>query len=110
MTNKILVFCTCESKEAAERLAKLLLEARLAACVNVITQIRSFYWWKEKIESADEALMIIKTSTGLFDQVRERIQSAHSYDVPEIISVPITAGSPAYLEWLGGELTPRGNS
>src|SRR5215469_1239647 len=104
MTNKILVFSTCESKDEAERLAKALLEAHLAACVNVITQIRSFYWWKEKIESADEALMVIKTSTELFDQVRELIESRHSYDVPEVIALPITAGSAAYLEWLTKEL------
>ena len=104
MTNKILVFSTCESKDEAERLAKALLEARLAACVNVITQIRSFYWWQEKIESADEALMVIKTSTDLFDQVRDLIQSRHSYDVPEIIALPVTAGSPPYLDWLTREL------
>ena len=104
MTNKILVFSTCESKDEAERLAKALLEAHLAACVNVITQIRSFYWWKEKVESADEALMVIKTSTELFDQVRDLIESRHSYDVPEIIALPITAGSAAYLEWLTREL------
>jgi periplasmic divalent cation tolerance protein len=104
MTNKILVFSTCESKDEAERLAKALLEAHLAACVNVIAQIRSFYWWKEKIESADEALMVIKTSTELFDQVRELIESRHSYDVPEVIALPITAGSAAYLEWLTKEL------
>jgi len=104
MTNKILVFSTCESKDEAERLAKALLEAHLVACVNVITQIRSFYWWKEKVESADEALMVIKTSTELFDQVRDLIESRHSYDVPEIIALPITAGSAAYLEWLTREL------
>ncbi|HKD09715.1 MAG TPA: divalent-cation tolerance protein CutA [Bryobacteraceae bacterium] len=110
MTNKILVFSTCESKEEAERLAKALLEARLAACVNVITQIRSFYWWQEKIESADESMMVIKTSSDLFDQVRELIQEKHSYDVPEIIAIPITAGSPAYLNWLGGELAEPGQT
>jgi periplasmic divalent cation tolerance protein len=104
MTNKILVFSTCESKEEAERLANALLEARLAACVNVVTQIRSFYWWKGKIESADEALIVIKTSSELFDQVRDLIHSKHSYDVPEVIALPVTAGSPAYLDWLSGEL------
>jgi periplasmic divalent cation tolerance protein len=104
MTNKILVFSACECKEEAERLAKALLEARLAACVNVITQVQSFYWWKDKIESANEYLMVIKTSTELFDQVRDLILSEHSYDIPEIIAVPITAGSTAYLEWLSREI------
>jgi len=104
MTNKILVFSACESKDEAERLAKALLEARLAACVNLIPQIRSFYWWKEKIESADEYLLVIKTSADLFEQVRDLIHSKHSYDLPEVIALPITAGSPAYLDWLTREL------
>lgn len=104
MTNKILVFSACDSKEEAELLARALLESRLAACVNIIPQIQSFYWWKEKIESAHEYLLVIKTSADLFDQVRDSIHAKHSYDVPEVIAVPITAGSAAYLEWLTREL------
>ena len=106
MTNKILIFTSCGSKEEADELAGKLLEAHLAACVNVLMQSRSFYWWKGKIEEADEWLLIVKTSRDLFDKVRSLLESAHSYELPEVLALPVVDGSPNYLAWLDAELAP----
>src|SRR5581483_12447292 len=100
MTDKIVVFSTCGSAEEAERLARRLLEARLAACVNVITQIQSFYWWKGEIENSPECLLVIKTSRALFESLRGLLESAHSYTLPEMLAVPVVDGSPGYLAWI----------
>jgi periplasmic divalent cation tolerance protein len=104
MTNKIVVLSTCGSHEEAEKLARHLLEARLAACVNVIMQTRSFYWWQGKIEEAGEWLLVIKTSRDLFEQLRTVLESAHSYELPEVLAIPIVEGSPNYLTWMDREL------
>ena len=104
MTNNIVVYSSCGSSEEAGRLAHRLLQARLAACVNVITQIRSYYWWKGKIEEAPECLLIVKTSRDKFDQLRLVLEAAHSYELPEVIALPVIDGSPNYLAWLEGEL------
>lgn len=105
MTNKIVVLSTCGSAEEAESLARKLLEARLAACVNVLMQIRSFYWWKDKVEEAGEWLLIIKTSREHFERVRLLLETAHSYELPEVLAVPVVEGSPNYLDWLDRELS-----
>src|SRR5665213_196435 len=109
MTDKIVVLSTCGSAEEAERLARLLLEARLAACVSVIMQVRSFYRWQGKIEDADEWLLIVKTSRELFTDVSRLIGASHSYELPEVLALPVADGSPAYLKWFDGELaSPKG--
>ena len=105
MTDKIVVFSTCGSAEEAERLARQLVEARLAACVNIITQLQSYYRWKGKVETSAEYLLIIKSSRDLFDQLRLKLESAHSYELPEVLAMPIVAGSPNFLAWLDAELT-----
>ena len=104
MTDKIVVFSTCGSREEAEKLARHLLEARLAACVNVIMQIQSFYWWQGKIEDSQEWLLVIKTARDLFDKVRAVLETAHSYELPEVLALPIVDGAPNYLAWLDREL------
>jgi len=104
MTDKIVVLTTCGSPEEAVRLARRLIEARLAACVNVIMQIRSFYRWKGEIADAGEWLLIIKTSRDKFDALRVVLEGAHSYELPEVLAIPVVAGSPTYLTWLEGEL------
>jgi periplasmic divalent cation tolerance protein len=104
MTDKIVVFSTCGSAEEAESLARQLLEARLAACVSVIMQIQSYYWWKDKVEHATECLLLIKTSRDLFGQLRSKLETAHSYELPELLALPVIAGSPNYLAWLSAEL------
>lgn len=105
MTDKIVVFSTCGSQEEAERLARRLVEEHLAACVNVISPVRSFYRWKGAIEDATEWLLAIKTSRELFDRVRATLESAHSYELPEVLALPVVEGSPGYLAWMEGELS-----
>ena len=107
MTDKIVVLTTCASDEEAARIARALVEKRLAACVNVMPAGRSFYRWKGAIEDDQESLMVIKSSRGLFDQLRVEIEKLHSYELPEVIAVPIVDGSEGYLEWLDRELATK---
>lgn len=91
----------CSSPKEARRIAKALVERRLAACVNTIAApVESVYRWKGKIEKAKEYLLLIKTSRARFAAVERTIRESHSYDVPEIIAVPIVSGSRDYLSWL----------
>ncbi len=100
MTDKIVVLSACASPEEAERIARALVEKRLAACVNMLPAMRSIYRWKDAIEDQQETLLVIKSSRGLFNSVRAQIEKLHSYEVPEVIALPITAGADAYLEWM----------
>src|SRR5580658_2168369 len=104
MTDKIVVLSTCASPEEAERIARALVEKRLAACVNVLPAVRSIYRWKDAIEDQQETLLVIKSSRGLFDALRAQIEKMHSYEVPEIIALPMVDGAEAYLEWMGRAL------
>jgi periplasmic divalent cation tolerance protein len=100
MTDKIVVLSTCGSAEEAARIARTLVEKKLAACVNVMPAVRSVYRWKGAVEDQEETLLVIKSSRGLFDQLRTEIEKLHSYEVPEVIAVPIVEGAEGYLEWL----------
>lgn len=104
MTDKIIVFSTCGSAEEAVKIARTLVEQHLAACVNVLPGMRSFYRWKGAIEEEAELLLIIKTSRALFDRLRAELEKLHSYEVPEVLALPIVAGSPNYLNWMASEL------
>lgn len=104
MTDKILVLNTCATAEEAERIARLLLDRKLAACVNVVPGLRSFYHWNGAIESAEECLLLIKSSRPLFEPLRAALEQAHSYDVPEVLALPIVEGASNYLNWLAGNL------
>jgi periplasmic divalent cation tolerance protein len=104
MTDKIVVLNACASAEEAERLARSLVEQRLAACVTVITPVRSFYRWNGAVTDAAEWLLVIKTSRPLFARLRAALESAHSYEVPEILAVPVIEGSANYLSWIDSEL------
>jgi periplasmic divalent cation tolerance protein len=104
MTDKIVVFCTCASAPEAEKIARGLVEAKLAACVNVLPGARSFYRWRGNIEDSSEFLLIVKSSRGRFDALRAEIERLHSYEVPEIIALSIAEGAPNYLNWLDVEL------
>ena len=108
MADYIQVVTTAERKEDAERIARALVEARLAACVQVLGPITSTYRWKGAIETAQEWQCVAKTRGDLFPEIDEAIRGVHPYDVPEILAVPITAGSLAYLEWMEGELKASG--
>jgi periplasmic divalent cation tolerance protein len=104
MTDKIVVFSTCGSAGEAERLARRVVDERLAACVNVISPVRSFYRWKGVVEDSAEWLLVIKSSRGLFEALRAALESAHTYEVPEVIAIPVVEGSPNYLSWIEQEL------
>ena len=99
MTDYIVVFVTAPENEAAA-LAKALVEERLAACVNIVPGLRSIYWWQGKIETAPEVLCIMKTRRNLFETLRDRVRELHSYEVEEIIALPIVAGNLPYLDWI----------
>ena len=100
MTDKLLVLSTAESQAEAARIAEELLERRLAACVNVIGRIQSFYRWEDKLQRAEEYLLIIKTVRSQEEPVRAAIRELHSYELPELISISIDDGSPDYLKWM----------
>ena len=105
MSDYIQVVTTTERKEDAERIARALVEARLAACVQVLGPITSTYRWKGAIETSREWQCVAKSRLDLYARLEETIRGAHPYEVPEILALPITAGSQGYLEWLDGELT-----
>ena len=104
MTGKIIVITSCPSAEEGAILAQKLVAEKLAACVSVLPGMRSFYRWKGQMESADEVLLLIKTSQHLFDRLRSAVEAQHSYEVPEILALPVVDGAPRYLDWLSGEL------
>lgn len=100
-----IVLCNCPNDDIANRIAKHLVELKLAACVNVLPGIRSVYQWQGNIEIDSEVQLIIKSRDNLFEQVTQEIAKLHPYDVPEVIAVDITSGHHAYLQWLEESLT-----
>jgi periplasmic divalent cation tolerance protein len=100
MTNAVVGLVTCSSRAEARKVARAVLTKRLAACVNIVTGLESHYWWRGKIESARECLLLIKTTRGRTAAVTRTVKAAHSYEVPEIIFLPILAGERRYLGWL----------
>jgi periplasmic divalent cation tolerance protein len=104
MTDKRIVLSTAGSIEEARRIARVLVEEKLAACVNVVPQIESFYWWQEKVENAQEFLLIVKTTAELSADVCQKIKELHSYELPEAIEITISAGSAEYLDWIGASV------
>ena len=104
MTDKIVVLCTCASPEDGERLARALVAGRLAACVNVVPGMRSFYRWKGAIEASDECLLVIKSSRNLFAALSAAIEKLHPYELPEVLALQVVDGSTNYLNWLTLEL------
>jgi len=107
MTEHVVVLVTCANAAEARRIARGLVEKRLAACVNLLdTPVRSVYRWKGKVETAWERLLVIKTSRKRLAAVRREVERRHSYEVPEVIALAIAAGSRAYLRWLGENVRP----
>jgi len=106
MTDKIVVFSTCDSEDQAGRVARALVEQRLAACVNILPGARSIYHWKGQVEDTAEWLLVIKSRRDLMDDLRAAIGKIHSYEVPELLAVPVVDGSESYLAWLDRELRP----
>jgi len=104
MNGKLIVFVSCSGMPEARKIARVLVEKRLAACANIVPRVHSVYRWKGKVESAGETLMILKTSRKHFAALQREVMRLHSYDTPEIIAVPIAAGAHKYLAWLDGSL------
>jgi len=104
VTDKVIVYTTCGNATEAEALARDLIDNRLAACVNVIPGLLSYYRWQGKIENDAELMMMIKTSRHLLGEVHATLDRMHSYELPEMIVVPILDGSTSYLDWMDQEL------
>ena len=104
MTRFTAVLVTAGSMEEAEKIAGKLLDEKKAACVNIIPGVKSFFRWEGKKESNEEVLMIVKSRVEILDEVIEAVKTNHSYDVPEIIALPIAGGDENYLKWMEGEI------
>ncbi|WP_027457034.1 divalent-cation tolerance protein CutA [Dechloromonas agitata] len=98
-----LVITNCPDEETANRIALAVVEAKLAACVNILPRVQSIYRWQGAVESVAEVPLLIKTTAAAYPALEAAIRESHPYDVPEIIALPITAGLPAYLNWLAAE-------
>ena len=109
MTN-ILVFMTTANKREAEKIVKELLDKHLIACANIIGPVESHFWWQNKTEKADEFLILMKSNQRLFNKLTKTVKELHSYDVPEILAIPIVEGYRPYLEWLKASLSDFGES
>ena len=101
MDTKKIILTTTSSADEARRIGRALVERRQAACVNLVGPIESIYRWKEEVESAQEWLLLIKTTATSFDDVQATIGELHSYELPECVQLPIDDGSEEYLNWIG---------
>ena len=99
----LIVFMTASNREEAVKIVRTLLEERLIACGNILDPVSSFFWWKGKIEEEKEVLVIMKSHEKLFKKLSKRVKELHSYDVPEIIALPIVGGNQDYLDWIKSE-------
>lgn len=107
MSHYIVVITTASTKIEATKIVRCLLEERLIACANIIGPISSLFWWKDKIDEATEFLVLMKSSRKLFDKLSARVKAIHSYEVPEILALPVLKGLPSYLSWLDANLEPE---
>jgi len=100
----VIIFVTCASKKEAEKIVAALLNKRMVACGNIVGGVESKFWWKGKIDSAKETLLILKTKAAKFRAVGKEVERLHSYDVPELIAMPIVRGSKKYLNWINDNI------
>jgi periplasmic divalent cation tolerance protein len=103
VANPCILYVTASSGDEAERISRALLEERLVACVNILENITSHYWWKGEIQTGNEVLLIAKTMDTLVARAVEKVKSIHSYECPCIVSLPISGGNPAFIKWLEEE-------
>lgn len=96
----LLVYTTCGDAEQAQSLAEILVRQKLVACVNILPQVQSVYIWNNEIQQDDELLLVMKTHQRCYEQLEQTILACHPYEVPEIIALPVVAGSKAYLDWV----------
>ena len=106
----IAVLVTVPSQEAGGRIARALVEERLAACVNLVPGLVSTFWWEGGVQTEAEALLIVKSQRSLFEALAARIRSLHPYTVPEIIAIPLVAGNAPYLDWVRDAVSPAGET
>lgn len=106
MTDKVVIMVTAASRRECRKIARHLVEAKLAACVNITLVVESIYRWEGKLADDKEFLMLIKSTRGLFPQIKAEISKIHSYHTPEIICLPIIDGSRNYLQWIGDSVKP----
>jgi periplasmic divalent cation tolerance protein len=102
--NSVVILVTTATDEEAHEVANALLKERKAACVNILPKISSLFWWQDKLNSAQESLLIVKTKASLLKEIIELVRAVHSYEVPEIIALPIIGGNPDYLAWIAKEV------
>lgn len=107
MSDYLQVFTTIGSKEEAQRVARALVEQRLAGCVQIVGPIHSTYWWQGQIETAEEYLCLVKASNEVYGELEVAIKEVHPYDTPEILAMPVADGNADYLQWLQKELQRR---
>jgi periplasmic divalent cation tolerance protein len=106
VTDVLAVLVTVPGEEVALKMGRVLVEERLAACVNLIPGVRSLYWWEGRVAEDAELLLVLKTTRGRLDALRERVLALHPYQVPEVVALPVEAGSAAYLEWVRASVKP----
>ncbi|MDB9822943.1 divalent-cation tolerance protein CutA [Deltaproteobacteria bacterium] len=104
MTDYIQIFTTTDTKENAQLISRKVVEINLAACAQIIGPITSIFWWKNNINEEKEWLIIIKTRKDLYKELEQTIEKSHKYEVPEILAIPVVAGSKNYLDWLDSEI------
>jgi len=100
----VVIFITTDTDEEAHKVAEALLKNRDAACVNIVPRINSLFWWQDRLDSAQESLLIVKSKASLLSEIVRLVKEVHSYDVPEVIALPIIGGNPDYLEWISKEV------
>lgn len=100
---EIVIFITTSDEQEAQAISKMLLEKRLIACANIVPKVNSMFWWQGVLKSEDESMLVLKTRADLLDKIVDEVKSAHSYDVPEVIALPIIGGNEDYLKWIGDE-------
>ena len=103
-SDMVVILITTSTDEEAHKIANMLLAQRKAACVNIVPGVNSLFWWQDKVDSAQESLLIIKTKASLLDEIVTLVRGIHSYDVPEIIALPIIGGNQDYLDWIDKEV------
>jgi len=103
----VFVYVTAKDRAQALAIGRSLVEERLVACVNVLDNVRSLYWWEGKVQEEDEALFVAKTRSELVEKVVARVKELHSYQVPCVVALPVAAGNPDFLDWITAETGPQ---
>ncbi|MFP3984079.1 MAG: divalent-cation tolerance protein CutA [Desulfurivibrionaceae bacterium] len=107
--SEALVYITCKDKAEAEEVGRVLIEGKLAACVNIVDGMQSMFWWQGRTEKDQETVLIAKTRAGLVSPLTEKVKSVHSYDCPCVVALPIIDGNPDFLQWIREETGGSGS-